>query len=99
MPSRAEYLPSPDSVLPSNVSVTSPTLGDWRSTLARKHQPVRSRPLNRLLKPGSGCQSSAWAMVESEIDRRATRKRRVLMDVILEIMAGAARSPPFDGNG
>src|SRR3954462_1946559 len=99
-PSLAEYLPaSLDSVLPSNFSVTSPTLVALRSTLARKHQPVRSRPLNRLLKPGSGCQSSAYAVAESETERRATRGRYVLMDVILEINGRSRRSRPFDGNG
>src|SRR4051794_35183349 len=87
MPSRAEYRPaSLDSVLPSNFSVTSPTLGDLRSTLARKHHPLRSRPLNRLRKPGSGCQSSAWTTVASETDRRATSDSCVLMDVILKII-------------
>src|SRR5216684_2623429 len=88
--SRADYRPaSLDAVLPSNFSVTSPTLGDLRSTLARKHQPVRSRPLNRLLKPVSGCQSSAWTTVASETDRRVTREICVLMDVIQKIIAQA----------
>src|SRR4051812_43894440 len=82
----AEYRPSSlDAVLPSNFSVTSPTLGDLPSTLDRKHQPVRSLPLNRLLKPGSGCQSSAWAVLARV--SRTTRELSLLMGVTLEIGA------------
>ena len=40
-------------------STTLPISGDFRGTFARKLQPVRSFPLNRLLKPSSGFQSSA----------------------------------------
>src|SRR5262249_6678810 len=71
--------------------------GDLRSTLARKHQPPRSRPLNRLRKPGSGCQSSAWTTVvnESRSATRAVSASGVFMDVVLKINGLGGRLVTF----
>src|SRR5688572_9412326 len=81
MPSFAEYRPaSLDSVLPSNFSAIGPTDLDFLSTPPRKHQPVRSRPLNKLRKPASGCHSSAETITDEKIDRTTANTRAAFIE-------------------